>query len=77
MKAMKPIQSHQLHKALNALKAAILEGANWRYEHLVNMAVDAGATDDDIDTAAHDAIQTLFAQAEQPVTPRQLAHLWH
>jgi glycerate kinase len=61
---------------LGALKQAILEGATWRYEHLVDVAVVAGATDEDIDAVAHEALHALFACAEQPVTPRQLAHAW-
>jgi len=61
--------------ALLALKGAILEGATWRYEQLVSMAVKAGASDEQIDLAAHEAIEALFARAEQPITPRNLAHL--
>ena len=45
----------------------------WRYEHVVAEAQAAGATDDEIDAAAHEAIETLLAQAEQPLSLRQLA----
>ena len=64
-----------LSLALLALKGAILEGSTWRYEQLVSMAVKAGATDEQIDLVAHEAIEALFARAEQPITPRNLAHL--
>jgi hypothetical protein len=61
--------------ALLALKGAILEGSTWRYEQLVTLAVKAGATDEQIDLVAHEAIEALFARAEQPITPRSLAYL--
>ena len=64
-----------LSLALLALKGAILEGATWRYEQLVTLAVKAGATDEQIDLVAHEAIEALFARAEQPITPRNLARL--
>ena len=64
-----------LSMALLALKGAILEGATWRYEQLVTMAVKAGASDEQIDLVAHEAIEALFARAEQPITPRNLTHL--
>ena len=64
-----------LSHALRALKQAILEGATWRYEQLVNSAVQAGASDEQIDLVAHEAVQALFAQAETPVTPRNLAQV--
>ena len=64
-----------LSLALHALKTAILEGATWRYEQLVSVAVKAGATDEQIDLVAHEAIEAMFARAEQPITPRNLTHL--
>jgi hypothetical protein len=64
-----------LSTALLALKSAILEGSTWRYEQLVTGAVKAGATDEQIDLVAHEAIEALFARAEQPITPRNLAHM--
>lgn len=64
-----------LRAALLALKSAILEGSTWRYEQLVTVAVKAGATDEQIDLVAHEAIEALFARAEQPITPRNLAHM--
>ena len=60
-------------RALQALKAAVFEGMVWRYEHVVAQAVAAGATEDEIDTVAHEAIQDLLALAEQPVTVRSLS----
>ncbi len=73
MKTAKPVP---LTAALRALKQAILEGATWRYEQLVTMAVQAGASDEQIDLLAQEAIAALFAQAEKPVTQRNLAQLW-
>ncbi len=58
--------------ALTSLKTAILEGATWRYANLVTAAVQAGATDEDIDQVVYDALQALFACAEQPLNSRQL-----
>lgn len=58
--------------ALASLKTAILEGATWRYAHLVTAAVQAGATDEDIDHIVYDALQELFTCAEQPLNSRQL-----
>jgi hypothetical protein len=75
MKTAKCNQPTQLSLALHALKDAILEGATWQYEKLVTVAVNAGATDEQIDFVAHEAIEALFAHAEQPVTPRHLAQL--
>jgi len=34
----------------------------------------AGATDEQIDLVAHEAIEALFARAEQPITPGNLTH---
>lgn len=76
MKIAKCNQPTQLSVALHALKEAILEGATWRYEKLVTVAVNAGATDEQIDLVAHEAIEALFARAERPITPRNLTQLW-
>lgn len=65
----------QLCVALLALKEAILAGTTWQYEKLVTVAAKAGATDEQIDLIAHEAIEVLFARAERPVTPRNLAQL--
>jgi hypothetical protein len=73
MKTSKPAH---LNEALRALKQAILEGATGRYGQLVTSAVQAGATDEQIDLVAQQAIEALFAQAEKPVTQRDLAQLW-
>ena len=61
---------------LRALKLAVVEGTTWRYDHLVALALAAGATDDDIDQIASEAIQSLLTGAEQPMTARTLAHDW-
>jgi hypothetical protein len=66
----------QLGLALHALKEAILQGATSRYEKLVALALQAGATDEQIDLVAHEAIEVLFARAEQPITPSNLGQLW-
>ena len=76
MKTAKANQPPSLHQSLNALKQAILEGATWRYEQSVAAAVQAGASDEQIDLVAHEAVAALFAQAEKPVTPRNLGHVW-
>ena len=73
MKTAKPVP---LSQALRALKQAILEGATWRYEQLVTTAMQAGAIDEQIDLVAQEAIETLFAQAEKPITQRDLAQGW-
>ncbi len=75
MKPAKPSRPDPRTTALHALKLALLEGATWRYEQLVTTAVQAGATDEDIDALVHDALQALFANAEEPLTARALAHL--
>lgn len=75
MKTAKCTQPTQLSLALHALKEAILQGTTWQYENLVAIALRAGATDEQIDLIAHEAIETLFARAEQPITPRNLAQL--
>jgi hypothetical protein len=76
MKQLKSIPQPGKREALQALKIAIVEGATWRYEHLVAMALKAGVTDDEIDTVAHEALRALLAEAEQPLTARELAHCW-
>jgi hypothetical protein len=75
MKTAKCNQPTQLSLALHALKEAILRGTTWQYEKLVTVALKAGATDEQIDLIAHEAIEVLFARAEQPITPRNLAQL--
>ena len=75
MKTAKCNPPTQLSLALHALKEAILEGATWRYEKLVAVAVHAGATDEQIDLVAHEAIEAQFARAERPITPRNLTRL--
>ena len=73
MKIAKRNQAPQLSLALHALKEAILKGATWQYEKLVALASNAGATDEQIDLIAHEAIEVLFTRAERPITPRNLA----
>ena len=76
MKQPRSSPSAERNAALHALKIAIVQGATGRYEHLVAVAVKAGATDDDVDAAAHQALQALLAGAEQLLTARELAHEW-
>jgi hypothetical protein len=75
MKTAKCSQPTQLSLALHALKEAILKGTTWQYEKLVTLAINAGATDEQIDLVAHEAIEALFARAERPITPRSLTQL--
>jgi hypothetical protein len=75
MKTARCSQPAQLSLALHALKEAILKGTTWQYEKLVTLAVNAGATDEQIDLVAHEAIEALFARAERPITPRSLTQL--
>jgi len=77
MKMLKTSHLGEKSAALHALKMAVVEGATWRYEHLVAIALKTGVTDEEIDTVAHEALQALLAGAEQPLTLRELAHSWH
>jgi hypothetical protein len=76
MKTAKPNVNDTRRDILRSLKLAIVEGASWRYEHLVALAQQAGVTDEEIDGVAHEALQALLDGAELPLTPRQLAHDW-
>ena len=76
MKTVKSNLKLKRDNILHALKMAIVEGASWRYAQLVNSATEAGATDEEIDDIASEAIQALLTGAEQPVTARELAHDW-
>ena len=67
---------HGKREALQALKVAVVEGAVWRYDHLVDLALKAGASDEEIDLIAHEALQALLTGAELPLTPGELAHGW-
>ncbi len=71
--------SHETDKsdALRALKNAIIQGATWRYEQLVAMAVKVGVTDSEIDDVAHQALAALLEGAEQPLTVRELSSSWY
>jgi hypothetical protein len=77
MKQLKASPHTEKSNALKALRIAIVEGATWRYEHLVAVAVKVGVTDEEIDAVAYEALRALLAGAEQPLTPRGLAHSWH
>ena len=57
-------------RALRELKQAVIEGANWRYDGLVDAALAVGATVEQIDIVAHDALNALLAGAEQPLIAR-------
>lgn len=76
MKAAKTNASLDRREILQLLKLAIVEGATWRYEHLVALAERAGVRDEEIDDVAHEALQALLSGAELPLTARQLAHDW-
>ncbi len=74
MKAAKTNLRDARRDTLRSLKEAIVEGASWRYEHLVALAHQAGVTDDEIDQAAHEALQALLDGAELPLTSRELSY---
>ena len=74
MTTTKTEQRNQRQAALLALKRAIVEGDTSRYEHLVAAATAAGATDEEIDLMAHQAVQALLTGAEEPITSRELAY---
>jgi hypothetical protein len=76
MKATKSNLYIERTQALRALKNAIVEGAAWHYEHLVKVALELGATEEQVDTVAHDALCALLAGAEEPLNARSLAHEW-
>lgn len=76
MRTAKPNHTAELTRALLALRNAVVEGASWRYAQLVASAVQAGATDEQIDTVAHEAIVALLSRAEQPITVRSLDRVW-
>lgn len=76
MGQMKPKTTHERASILQALKQAVVEGATWRYDHLVASAAAAGASDEEIDDVASEAIQMLLTGAELPLTARELAHDW-
>ena len=76
MKAAKNSAADTRREILRALKLAIVEGATGRYDNLVALARRAGVTDDEIDSVAHDALQSLLDGAELPLTSQQLAHDW-
>ena len=74
MRTAKNAPSADRRRALRELKLAVVEGATWRYERLVAEALAAGATDENIDTVAHEALEALLLGAEIPLTALQLAH---
>ena len=76
MKAANTNAGDQRREILRSLKLAIVEGATWRYEHLVALAERAGVTDQEIDDVAHEALHALLNGAELPLDARQLAHDW-
>jgi 6,7-dimethyl-8-ribityllumazine synthase len=76
MRATKIDIKTRRHDALVALKQAVIEGATWRYEHLVSAAREAGVTDQQLDTAIHEALRILFESAERTFTARQLDAVW-
>jgi hypothetical protein len=77
MKQLKANPHSEKSVALHALRMAVIEGAIWRYEHLLDLASKAGASEEEIDVAAHEALETLLTSAETPLTQRELAHSWH
>jgi len=79
LKAMRQLKAKatiERASTLRALQLAVVEGATWRYDHLVALATAAGASEEEIDDVASAAIQMLLTGAEQPLTARELAHDW-
>jgi hypothetical protein len=78
--SMKTVKSSKAADArrdiLQSLKLAVVHGATWRYDHLVALAQQAGATDEEIDDVAHAALQSLLNGAELPLTAGELAQDW-
>jgi hypothetical protein len=74
MRTAKANPNTDRRSALRELKLAVVEGATWRYERLVAQAFAAGATDEEIDATAHEALEALLLGAEKPLTALQLAH---
>jgi hypothetical protein len=70
MNAVITTRRSERQRLLLALKEAVIEGANWRYDELVEAALAAGATTEQIDLVAYEALQALLAGAEQPLTVR-------
>lgn len=77
MKQLKANPHSEKSVALHALRMAVIEGAIWRYEHLLDLASKAGASEEEIDVVAHEALEALLTSAETPLTQRELAHSWH
>ena len=73
MTAPRTLRRTQREQALQALEAAILEGATPQYERLVNVALAIGVSEDELDLLIHNALELMFLSAEQPVTNRELA----
>jgi hypothetical protein len=67
--ASKTSRQSERHAALQAIRRAVIEGLTWHYDALVQRALAAGATEDEIDLIAHDAVQALLSGAEEPLTP--------
>jgi len=74
MKSARHTRQTKREHASEALKAAILEGATHEYQRLVDRALAAGISEDELDVLIHDALELLFLSAEQPVTNRELAY---
>lgn len=67
--AIKNNRHTERQAALEAIRRAVIEGLTWRYDELVQRAVTAGATEEEIDLIAHQAVQALLRGAEEPLTP--------
>ena len=72
MNAARKERKKERWNALEALKRAVVAGATRQYERLVAVALAAGATDDEIDQMAHQAVQELLTAAEEPLTAHDL-----
>lgn len=76
MKAAKIKIEVEHDTVLRELQHAIVSGATWRYEQLIEMAGTAGITDEEIDLIATGVVRDLLSGAEQPLTDREFAQGW-
>ncbi len=74
MKSLRSIHQTEHDQALQALKKAIVDGATFDYERLIQNAVQAGVSEHELDLLIHEALEVLIYSEEHPVTSRDLTH---
>lgn len=75
MRTERTLVTRDQRNILQALTLAVVAGATGQYQSLLDRAARAGATDEEIDLVVYKALRRLFADAERPVTIRDLANL--